>query len=269
MSQEQGLSLAEAATRFLAILPPELRQESQRELNRFVRWCDGERPVAELSAHEVAEYAEGLGSSAVDAAKRLEPIKGFLTYAKKEGLIGVNLAAHLRLRSGSAKRGAKFKQKVKRATAMTFTSEGYAALETELTSLKKERPLLAQELHYAAADKDFRENAPLEAAKERQGQIEARIRELEAALKGATVIDEASLDTMKAGIGCTITLRHLDSEEKTDYTLVSPKEADPLLGKLSTASPLGKALLDRSKGEIIEVPAPIGVLRYRIEEIRR
>jgi transcription elongation factor GreA len=266
MSQ-QASSLAEVATRFLATLPPELRQESQQELNRFVRWYGGDRSVAELSALEIAEYAEGLGSGAA-AAKKLEPVKNFLSYAKKEKLTKANLSVHLRLGSGSAKKGAGPKRKTGGAKPATLTSEGYAALESELSSLKEERPRLAQELHQAAADKDFRENAPLDAAKERQGQIEARIRDLEAALKSATILDETLLDIMSATIGCNITLRHLDSGEEMHCTLVSPSEADPTLGKLSIASPIGKALFGHRKGEVIEVSAPIGTLHYRIEEIK-
>ena len=265
---EQGSSLAQAVARFLATLPPELRQESQQELNRFVRWYGGDRSIAELGAQEIAEYTEGLGSGAA-AAKRLEPVKNLLSYAKKEGLTKTNLAVHLRLGSGSAKKRAGSKRKTGGAALVTLTSQGYAALESELSSLKGERPRIAQELQQAAADKDFRENAPLEAAKERQGQIEARIRDLEAALKAATVLDEMSLDTLEAGIGCNITLRHLDSGEEMRCTLVNPSEADPTLGKLSVASPIGKALFGRRRGEVIEVAAPIGTLHYRIDEIKR
>ncbi len=267
MSQQES-SLTEVATRFLATLSPELRQESQQELNRFVRWCGGDRSVAEFSAQEIADYAEGLGSGAA-AAKRLEPVKNFLSYAKKEGLTKANLGVHLRSGSGSVKKGAQSKRKTGGATLVTLTSQGYAALESELSSLKGERPRLAQELQQAAADKDFRENAPLEATKERQGQIEARIRDLEAALKAATVLDEMALDTLEVGIGCNITLRHLDSGEEMRCTLVNPSEADPTLGKLSVASPTGKALFGRRRGEVIEVAAPIGTLHYRIEEIKR
>ena len=99
MSEHES-SLAEMVTRFLATLPPELRQESQQELNRFVRWYGGDRSVAELGAQEIAEYTEGLGSGAA-AAKRLESVKNLLSYAKKEGLTKTNLAVHLRLGSGS------------------------------------------------------------------------------------------------------------------------------------------------------------------------
>ena len=150
-----------------------------------------------------------------------------------------------------------------------LTSQGYAALELELASLKKERPRLAQELNLAAADRDFRENAPLEAAREQQGQIEARIREIGAILKTATILDEGPLDTVGVVIGCTVTLCHLDSEEEVDYTLVSPSEADPAQGKLSVASPMGEAILGRTTGVIVDVAAPAGTLRYRIARVKR
>lgn len=268
MSQ-QSLSLAEAAARFVATMSPEQRAGSQRELNRFVRWYGGERPAAGLRAQEMADYAEGLSSRVINVTKRLEPVKNFLSYAKKEGLIGSSLVAHLR--TSSAKKGAKSRPKMKEATSAPapLTSQGYAALELELASLKKERPRLAKEIYLAAADKDFRENAPLEAAREQQGQIEARIRDLEGTLKTATVLDEEPLDTVGVVIGCTVTLCYLDSEEEVDYTLVSPSEADPTQGKLSVASPMGGAILGRTTGMIVDVAAPAGRLRYRIVRVKR
>ncbi len=263
------MSLAEAVARFVATLTPEHKSDGQRELNRFVRWYGGERPIAGLRAQEVAEYAEGLGSSVVDASKRLEPVRDFLSYAKKERLTGANLAPHLRL--SPAKKGAKSRPKVVKEAApvVPLTSGGRAALEAELESLKKERPRIVQAIQLAAADKDFRENAPLEAAKEQQGQIEARIRDLEAALKSATVFKEVSSEAVEVRLGCTVTLCHLDSGDEMDYILVSPREADPVQGKLSVASPMGEAILGRSVGDVAEVTAPVGTLRYRIVKIKR
>lgn len=265
MSQE-GLSLAEALTRYLATLPPQLRQESQQELNRFARWHGGGRLINGIRAQEIAEYAESLSPSS-DAVKSLETIKGFLTYAKKEGLTESNLAVHLRLGSSAVRRRTKLRRGGQKQTPLTLTTEGYTALKSELASLKQERPHLVEEIRLAAADKDFRENAPLEAAKERQGQIETRIKELESILTQATIADETPSATEKVAPGCTVTLRDLDSGEELNYSLVNPREAEPAAGKLSIASPLGKALLDRGKGEVVEVAAPLGRLCYRIEGI--
>ena len=262
----QNLSLAQAATQFLTDLPPEEREKNQQEINKFVRWYGMERPLSELAAHEVANYAERMEGSSANAMKRLEPVRAFLSYAKKEGLTQTNLAVHLRLKKGAPKPVPSLK--VKGREAATLSREGYRALQDELSALKKERPKIAEEIRRAAADKDFRENFPLEAAKERQGLVEARIRELEDILKSATVAAE-EFDTAKVTLGCTVVLQDLSAATELRYTVVNPREVNPTKGKISGASPMGKALLNRVKGEVIEVTAPAGTLRYRIERIER
>jgi len=121
----------------------------------------------------------------------------------------------------------------------------------------------------AAADKDFRENAPLDAAREERGQLEGRIRELEETLKLATIIDEKQEVALRASIGDSILLRNVATGEEVCYMIVSPREADPTKDRISSASPIGKAALGRSRGEIIEVVAPAGKLRYQIKQIER
>jgi transcription elongation factor GreA len=263
---EQNLSLAQAATQFLADLPLEEREKSQQEINKFVRWYGMERPLSGLAAHEVANYAKRMEGSSANAMQRLEPVRAFLSYAKKERLTQTNLAVHLRLKKGAPKQVPSLK--LKRREAATLSREGYRAFQEELSTLKGERPKIAEEIRRAAADKDFRENFPLEAAKERQGLIEARIRELEGILKSAKVATELS-DTAKVTLGCTVVLQDLPSATELRYTLVNPRETNPAKGKISVASPMGKALLNRVKGEVIEVTAPAGTMRYRIERIER
>jgi transcription elongation factor GreA len=266
MSEKQDLSLSEAVTMFLATLSPEAKQESQQELNRFVRWYGGERLVGELTALELGNYSENVGSSGADPAKRLEPVRGFLSYAKKSRLIETSLASHLRVSKPKQRRISK--RGATEVTPVTLTSDGYTVLEKELEELKRERPRIAEQLRHAAADKDFRENAPLEAAKDRQGQIEARIRDIEAVLKGSTLVEEKLRSTRTAGVGCTVEVCDLGSGERSSYILVSPSEANPAQGKLSIASPIGKALLDQEVGAVVEVTAPAGKLEYRIDGIK-
>jgi len=196
---------------------------------------------------------------------KLEPVRAFLSYAKKQGLTASNLGVHLRLSKSTAKRKPQAAQRPVRRVELT--AAGYRRLEEELEALRKERPRIALELRRAAADKDFRENAPLDAARERQGQIEARIRELEATLKAATIIDETPSKNEKASLGSTVVLRDLTHDESLRYTLVHPDEANPARAKISIASPLGKALIDRGEGDEVEVSASAGVIRYRIEKI--
>jgi transcription elongation factor GreA len=270
MADEHNLSLDEAVTQYLATLPLEQRQESQQELNRFVRWYGGDRLMSELGAREIGEYGESVSksirSSVTDPAKKIEPVRNFLTYAKKAKLTEVNLAPNLR--ASKTKKGPVVKRSRQEAAQVHLTSEGHAAMKSELEALKDERPRVAEQIRFAAADKDFRENAPLEAAREHQGHIEGRIRELEATIQGATIIREKSSISLRVGIGCQVDLSDLTSGEQLHYTLVSPSESNPTKGKLSIASPTGKALLDQEIGTIVEVYAPVGTFRYRIESIK-
>jgi len=266
MSTDESLTLTEAATRYLASLAAQERQEGQQELTKFVRWCGGGRLMSQLTAREVANYAEGMGTSTADPLKKLAPVKAFLTYAKKKGLTATNLAVHLRVKKGASVAGATAKATARQA--VTLTREGHQRMQAELAALKEERPRIAEELHDAWLDRDVRENAPLDAAKERQGQVEARIRELEAVLRAAAILEEGvRINTARAELGSRVILRDLSSNEELQCTLVSPNEVDPVKGKISVVSPIGKALLDRSSGEVVEVVVPVGTMRYRIEAI--
>ncbi len=263
--RKQGMGLEEAALSFLACLSPEERGGNQQEINKFVLWYGRERLIAELTAPEIASYAEWMATSVADVAKKLTPIRAFLAYAQKEGWIKTNLTVHLRVKKGLPKAVPPAKQR--RGKPLVLTSSGYARLEVKLGALKKERPHLAEELRQAAADKDFRENAPLEAAREHREQVESRIGEIETALKAAEVISEGQEDTLEIGLSSTVVLRDLSSEEQLSYTLVDPYQSDPTRGKLSIASPIGKALLHRKEGEVVEIAVPSGKLRYQIERV--
>ncbi len=264
-SGSQNPSLGEAATRFLASLPPGEEGMSQQEVYRFVRWYGWERVLAELTAPEVASYAERLSLSDTDYIKKLELIQAFLVYAKKERWIKSNLATHLKAKKGKARLPASFKQGSPETTALT--QQGYAALKAELAALKSKRSEAIDEVRRAAADKDFRENAPLEAAREQYGHLEGQIKELEEALKLAVVIDEKQKVALKVSIGDSVILRNLASGEELHYTIVNSKEADPTRGKISSVSPIGKAIIGRGQGEVVEVTTPAGKLRYQIEQV--
>ena len=260
-------SLGEAATHFLISLPSEDRLKAQQEVYKFVRWFGERRLLNEFTIPEVANYAEQITSSTTESVQKLGIIKTFLVYAYKHGEIVTNLAVHLKPKKVSSRFTSSSKRRSQRAVSLT--TQGYADLEAELNTLKDERPRVADELRKAAADKDFRENAPLDAIREYQGQLEGRIRELESTLKSATLLGEKHVASHKVVIGDTVVLQDLSSGEQVDYTLVDVREANPAEGKISVASPIGQALLYRGKGEEIEVSAPAGILRYRIEDIKR
>lgn len=266
MAEERNLTLAEAVTMFLATLSPEQKQQGQQDLNRFVRWYGADRAIGGITAREVGDYGTSISASIADPEKKIEPVRAFLSYAKKRKLIAISLAPHLRVTK--TKQGRSVKRRIVEADPVTLSSKGYDSLKVELEALKMERPAMAEQIRLAAADKDVRENAPLEAARERQGHIEARIRDIEATLRGATVADNRPRATRRVGVGCTVRLSDLKSGDELTYRLVSPSEADPAQGRLSIASPTGKALLDNETGAVVKVEAPVGTLRYRIDEIR-
>ena len=260
------LGLNEAASSFLGGIPSGERSISQQEVYRFVRWFGWERPFSSLKAPEVAKYAEQLSRSDRDYVKKLELIRTFLVHARKEGWTEIGLAGHLKVRKGRAPTKA---ARQGLAEAVPLTLQGYAKLEAELTVLKNKRPEIIDEVRKAAADKDFRENAPLEAARQQQGQLEGRIRELEGALKSATIIEKEKDSGPKVGIGDNIILKDLSTGEELRYMLVGPREVDPSRGKISGVSPVGKAVTGRSQGEIVEITVPAGKLRYEIRGIER
>ena len=262
-----NLGLGEAASRFLAGLPGKESVTSQQEVYKFVRWYGWERPLAGLTAAEVANYAERLSQSDADNVRKLELIRAFLVYAKKEGWIQDNLVIHLKIRR--AKNRVKPSSSQGMLEPVSLTQQGYDELHAELKTLKDKRLLAIDEMRRAAADKDFKENAPLDAAKEQRGQLEGRIMQLEETLSSVSIIGERREDTSKVSIGDSIVLQDPVSGEELRYLLVSSKEVDPARGKISGASPIGKATIGKSQGEMVEVTVPAGKLRYRIKQIER
>jgi transcription elongation factor GreA len=148
-----------------------------------------------------------------------------------------------------------------------LTREGIAAMEAELEELRSRRPLLAAELQRAMSDKDFRENAPLDALRDQQGHLESRIRDIEAALHNAVIVEMGNAGGSEVELGSTVHLSNLKSGASMKYTVVSPREVNPAEGKISIDSPMGRALVSRREGEEVEVSAPAGSLRFRIERI--
>ena len=258
------VTLSEAAARFTVSLADEARASAQVEINRFVRWYGASRSLSGLRGHDVSLYADVLGAATAEASRRADQVRAFLAYLKKEGLLTVNLAPHLRLRKVSkAGRGVEAPQQA----PVGLTSEGIEALRTDMESLMVQRLEVRKEIRRAMLDKDFRENAPLDAAKERQGHIEARIREIEGMLKRAVVVASGAAQGGRVQVGSTVAVKNLGTGALMRYTIVGPTEASAANGKISSFSPVGKALLERGAGDEVEVSAPAGVLRLRIEQV--
>ena len=145
-------------------------------------------------------------------------------------------------------------------------AEGYRLLETELKRLKIERPEIVDAIEEARAHGDLSENAEYHAAKERQGQVEAQISDIEDRLARALVIDPTTLSGDKVVFGATVNL--VDEDDKpVRYQLVGQQEADAKVGRISYNSPLGRALIGRQIGDEVEVTTPSGDRYYEIAGI--
>jgi len=261
------LSLGEVAFSYLTSLPPEDSQDKQKEVNKFILWYGKDRPVTRITPLEVETYAGWVASSTGDANKKLQPVKDFLSYVKKEKLVKTNLATHLRVKQPSTKTRARAKA-AKQKPQDVLTAEDYGKLQAQLASLEEDRRLIAEELRRAAADKDFRENAPLQAAREQRDQIEARIREIQTALNtGVLVQQEEIAEATVARLGSKVTLRDMSSGKQVTYTLVTKNDANPAKSKISIVSPIGKACLNQRQGDTVKVIAPAGELSYQIESV--
>ena len=259
-------NLGQAAAQFLLELPPTDRPKAQQEIYKFVRWYGEERRLSKLAIPEVANYAEQITSSTTEVTEKLAVVKNFLTYCYKKKLIKTNMAVHLKSKKTPPKPTHHPRRHHRRTVSLT--DQGYANLQAELAALMDERPRIAEELKKAAADKDFRENAPLEAAREHQAYVEGRIRELEAILKTATVMDDNQPASREITIGDTIVLLETISGEEVTYTLVDIREANPDAGKISVVSPVGQAVLGRRKGDKVAVKAPACIISYEIKDIK-
>ena len=149
---------------------------------------------------------------------------------------------------------------------LPMLAEGYEKLTAELKALREERPRIVDAIEEARAHGDLSENAEYHAAKERQGQVEASVADLEDKVSRAQIIDPASLSGDRIIFGATITL--LDDDEKpVRYQIVGQTEADAKVGRISYSSPLGLALIGRTVGDEVEVSAPSGDKYYSIEKV--
>jgi transcription elongation factor GreA len=149
---------------------------------------------------------------------------------------------------------------------MPMLASGHAKLSEQLRALKAERPLIVEAIEEARAHGDLSENAEYHAAKERQGQVEASIADLEDKLSRAQIIDPTSLSGNKVVFGATVTL--LDEDDKpVRYQIVGQAEADAKLGMISYSSPLGRGLIGRSVGDDVEVTVPSGDKFYHIDKV--
>jgi transcription elongation factor GreA len=150
-----------------------------------------------------------------------------------------------------------------------ITKSGYDALNAELKTMKEvERPAIIQAIAEARAHGDLSENAEYHSAKERQGLIEARIKDLESMISRADVIDPGKMSGSTIRFGATVALVDEDTDEEKTYQIVGEPEADIAAGRLNMRSPLARALIGKEEGDSVEVAAPGGSRSYEVLSVR-
>jgi len=148
-----------------------------------------------------------------------------------------------------------------------LTQEGLDNLRDELAKLTAQRPVISAQIAEARDKGDLSENAEYDAAREAQGLLELKIAKLQDTIANARVIDESKINTENVQMLNKVTIKNLNNNTTLEYTLVGESEANFKEGKLAATTPIGKALMGRKKGDVVEVKVPSGILKLEILNI--
>jgi len=217
----------------------------------------------------IEQYVQitNLKHSNQNASKKLTVARDYLNYIHTEGFTESNLGNHIRNKKGRRSGSVSLKSKVHKGDFVEISKEYHDSLEKELNVKYKEREDVVVDINKAAADKDFRENAPLEAAREKQGLIESQIKTIEETLRKSVIFNtkRSNKKNKIAQIGSKVTLEK--ENKRTKINLVASPEADVNLSKISLESPLGKALLGKGENDHVTISAPAGEIKYKIVKV--
>lgn len=152
---------------------------------------------------------------------------------------------------------------------VNYVTKGtFDQMQAELQHMKGvDRPAASKAIAEAREKGDLKENAEYDAAKEAQGLLEAKIKQLETVIATARIVDESTIDTSKVSILTKVTLTNLNTKKQVTYKIVSEKEANLKEQKISASSPIGSGLLGKAVGEIAEIKVPAGMMKFKIEKI--
>lgn len=210
-----------------------------------------------------------------NASKKLTVARDFLGFLhnpdsndEKIKFTDTNLSNHIRNKKGRRTGSLGLKSRLHEEDVIEISQEYHDNLVSDLAIKFKEREDVVVDINKAAADKDFRENAPLEAAREKQGLIESQIKTIEETLRKSAIINtkKNSKTNKIAKIGSKVTMLQ-NSKTRVKISLVASPEADVSISKISVESPIGKALVGKTENEEVIVPAPAGNVSYKIVKI--
>lgn len=150
-----------------------------------------------------------------------------------------------------------------------MTQEGYNKIKAEVEQMERvEMPSITEKIAEARAEGDLKENAEYHGQRERQGMLQAKINLLKSKLANATIVDTSKIPADEVGFGAQVTVKDLDFDDEEDFTLVGAGEEDYDTGKILISSPIGQGLLGKKVGEVAEIDAPKGTIKFEVVSIR-
>lgn len=263
---QQITRLSEALNHYLDSLKPEHRNTHGQYVRKYVEYTGFDVELQDLSRARVESYVEAqIRTTDPAAPERVTALKGWFKFLHKSGLTEENLGVQVRVKRVSNGRSGASSRRQQADETVEMTAEGVETLRHELANLEADEPGLREAIAEARQDKDFRENAPLDAAREAMALNLGRRKEIETALKRARIVGANKTDV--AAVGSLVTVTRLDNEAQTAFKLVGPREANASDRKISVESPVGKELLGRRPGDEISVEVPSGVIAYRVDAV--
>ncbi|MGE0599472.1 MAG: transcription elongation factor GreA [Dehalococcoidia bacterium] len=260
------ITLGEALDEYLTSLKPVLRHEYEQYVRKYVEHADPTTPCSSLSGSRVESYAETqIRSADPNAQRRVAALKAFFQFLKKKNYCAANYGINVRVRRTGGRTGASA-VRIEEAP-IEMTADGLEALKQELADLEAKVPDLVKSIALARSDGDLRENAPYHAAREALAFTNDRKQRIETSLKRAVVVDASGRDEDLAALGSMVTVTYLEKNRQETYQLVSSREANARERRISVESPVGRVLLGRRVGDEVQVDAPQGAMRYRIDSV--
>lgn len=265
-SPDISRSLGDSLREFTAILKPAQRGTPEGYVRKFIEHLGEAFPIADLTSARVEGFVEAqIRPSDPAAQDRVVALKAYFAFLKKQGYVEQNFGNSVRVRKAPGRSGAAAVRLEEQRIEMT--PEGIQGLRDELDRLNITERTIIEQISIAREDKDFRENAPLDAAREALAFNQQRRRQIEGTLKRAVAVENAGED--RSTVGSVVVVRRLDNDVSFEYRLVGAREANAGDRKISVESPVGRELLGRRAGDEVSVAAPSGVIQFRVEAIRQ
>lgn len=243
--------------------------EIKKELSRFLSWLSPNKDPETISPPEIEHYIQQIAPSSSELTSKLTTLKAFLAYINSAGFSTTKLSNHVRIPKSNKTASSGLQSIRPEDNVLQLTDQGLKNLSGEIEHRKGKRTEYALDIKNAAADKDVRENSPLEAAREQQGHNEDRIKEIESILSRAIPVRSQAKTNKIASLGSTVQI--IIEQEPTGsgklearYILVDSTETNPEESKISTSSPVGKGLLGHSPGDEVTITTPKGASKYTI-----